>query len=313
MHIDFDLQLFEGEGGATGAEGAAQTGGQETAAAARKGKANPLADVQYGMQPEAQPEETQQETSEAPEEKGEESFEDLIKGKFKKDFSAKVQGIIDQRFKDYKTLQEQQQKSAGLMEFLQKQTGKEAGDYDGMLSDLMDKDALFEEAALKAGKTTTEYKAEMKAEMERSQFKRQNDQLQAELDMRRRQEEDAEAARRWQADVDAVKQVYDNFDIQTEMQNQKFVDCMRRGLPMRTAFEVAHMDELMSGAMRYTAQKVSEQVTNNIRAKAARPAENGMTGKAAVHDVRADVNKLTKADRDEIARRVQRGERISFG
>ena len=82
---------------------------------------------------------------------------------------------------------------------------------------------------------------------------------------------------------------------------------------MKTAFEVAHMDELMSGAMHYTAQKVAQQVTNNIRAKAARPAENGMSNKAAVHDVRADVTKLSKADRDEIARRIQRGEKISFG
>ena len=317
MHLFFDLQLFaDGAGGPAGGDGAAAAPSGETAAAAgqQKGKANPLANVSYGIQAEPQQaEETQEKTSTEAAQPPEESFEDLIKGKYKDEFGKRVQDILDHRLKDYKTLQEQQQKSAGLMEFLQKQTGKEAGDFEGILQDLMDRDAVFEDAAMKAGKTTEEYKAEMKSELERSEFKRQNDALQAELEMRRRQEADAEAARRWQQEVEAVQQVYDNFDIQQEMQNQKFVDCMRKGLPMRTAFEVTHMDELMSGAMRYTAQKVTEQVTNGIRAKSSRPVENGLSNKAAVHDVRADVTKLSKADRDEIARRIQRGEKISFG
>ena len=52
-------------------------------------------------------------------------------------------------------------------------------------------------------------------------------------------------------------------------------------------------------------------VTDNIRAKGSRPLENG-TSQQGAFIVKNDVNALTKEDRAEIARRVRRGEVISF-
>ena len=67
------------------------------------------------------------------------------------------------------------------------------------------------------------------------------------------------------------------------------------------------MDDFLSKA---TAQ-VEKTVTDNIRARGARPQENGAAPKSAVV-VKDDVSKLTPADRAEIARRAAMGETITF-
>ena len=73
----------------------------------------------------------------------------------------------------------------------------------------------------------------------------------------------------------------------------------------------AHFDDILSGAIQYTAQTVKDNLAASRAKRAARPAENGThAGPAAV--VKSDVSKLSKADMEEIDRRVLRGERISF-
>lgn len=63
--------------------------------------------------------------------------------------------------------------------------------------------------------------------------------------------------------------------------------------------------------MQATAAAVSRQVADNIRSRAERPMENGMSSQSGVV-VKNDVSKLTAKDRREIARRAARGEEIRF-
>ena len=56
---------------------------------------------------------------------------------------------------------------------------------------------------------------------------------------------------------------------------------------------------------------VEQKLTNKIIAGGQRPTENGMNSQGAAV-VKSDVSQLSKADRQEIIRRVQRGERIRF-
>jgi len=63
--------------------------------------------------------------------------------------------------------------------------------------------------------------------------------------------------------------------------------------------------------MQYTAQQVEQKVANSVRAGQRRPAEAAMGGNGGVVH-KSDVSKLTKADIEEINRRVARGERITF-
>ena len=116
----------------------------------------------------------------------------------------------------------------------------------------------------------------------------------------------------WMEQADSTKQIYPSFDLRAEMQNPKFLDLLRSNIDVRTAYEVMHKDDIIAGAMQFTAKTVEQKLTNKIIAGGARPAENGNSSQGA-SVTKSDVSALTRADRAEIARRVARGEKISFG
>ena len=95
------------------------------------------------------------------------------------------------------------------------------------------------------------------------------------------------------------------------MQNPQFVQLLRSNVDVRTAYEVVHKDDIIHGAMQFTAQKTAQKLADSIIANGARPAENGNSSQGATV-VKSDVSQLSKADREEIIRRVRRGEKISF-
>jgi hypothetical protein len=102
-----------------------------------------------------------------------------------------------------------------------------------------------------------------------------------------------------------------NIDFRTESMNPDFVAILKNGSSVEAAYRAVHFDEMMGGAMFKTAQAVTEKMANNLQAKASRPVENGISSRATA-TVKTDVNSLTRKDREEIERRVARGERISF-
>ena len=108
-----------------------------------------------------------------------------------------------------------------------------------------------------------------------------------------------------------MKGDYPSFDLGAESQNPQFLAMLRAGVPVQHAYEVVHMDEIKAGVAKLTAKATEKQVVSGIRAKGARPQENG-TAAQSPFTVKDDVSKLTRKDRAEIARRVARGETISF-
>ncbi len=69
--------------------------------------------------------------------------------------------------------------------------------------------------------------------------------------------------------------------------------------------------QLLPAAMAYAARQTEQRLTNHIAAGNARPTENGMAGQGAV-TVSNDVSRLSRAQRQDIIRRVQSGEKIRF-
>ena len=115
----------------------------------------------------------------------------------------------------------------------------------------------------------------------------------------------------WMNQAEQMKSVYPSFDLNIEMQNPRFTDLLKNNVDIRTAYEVLHKDEIIPAAMQFTAQQVKQKMTNNYIANGARPTENGtMSQSSAI--VKSDVSQLSKEDRAEIIRRVQRGEKIRF-
>ena len=297
------LQLFaEGAGDGGTAEGQGVT--EAAALPQTKGaKSNPLADVKYGIQEESAPAaEVQTETVAQPDRDAE--FEKLIKGKYKDQYDARVQNTIQQRLKGQKDIVDKFNALNPTLETLAKKYGVDAGDIEALNKAIQEDDSYYEQEALEKGITVQQLKEIKKIE-------RENADLKAQMEEAQRQENGKKLYAAWMQQADEAKKVYPSFDLRAEMENPKFLDLLRSNIDVRTAYEVLHKDEIIPAAMQFTAQTVESKIAKSIASNGARPSENGMSSQSAAV-VKSDVSQLSKADRAEIIRRVQRGEKIRF-
>lgn len=296
-----NLQLFA-EGAGAGDGGTAEGAGVTAPAAGvqTKGVKNPLADVKYGIQEETAP--AAEVNPPAPDRNAE--FEALIKGQYKEQYDAKMQDTIQKRLKGHKENEAKLNALAPMLEQMASKYGVDASDIEALAKAVEEDDSYYEQEAMEKGMTVKQLKEIKKME-------RENAALKAQMDEAQKQENGKKLYAAWMQQADETKKVYPSFDLQTEMNNPKFLDLLRSNIDVRTAYEVTHKDEIIAGAMQFTAKTVEQKVANRIAAGGARPTENGMNSQGASL-VKSDVSQLSKADRAEIIRRVQRGEKIKF-
>lgn len=115
----------------------------------------------------------------------------------------------------------------------------------------------------------------------------------------------------WQKEANDVKAVYADFNLEKELENPDFRRLIsadeRYRMPMKQVYEMIHHDEIVAAAKKDTAAAYARSTAQ----MQARPSENGLGNQTAVNGQK-DVSKLTKKERAELARRAQRGERITF-
>lgn len=293
----FNIQLFaEGGGAPAGGDGAAAAapaeGPQPTGV-----KGNPLADVQYGKQ-----ESTPDAGEKTSEDDRNSRFEELIKGEYKDLYDSRVQDTIRQRLKGNEAIVQKYNALAPMLDLLAGKYGVEPDDVDALSKAIEDDETFYEEEALEKGMSVQQVK-------EYRKMMRENKALKEQMEAQKNQQQADATVAAWMRDADAVKQIYPNFDFRTELQNEQFRMLIQSNIPVQTAYEVVHKDELIPAAMQFTAKQVEAKVANNVRAGQKRPAEGAASSRSAVQ-VKSDPSKFTKADMDEIERRVARGERI---
>lgn len=311
------LQLFAdggagGAGGGDGGDAAAASGAPQAdqrLPARGKRRENPLANVTYGKIPQAQQvEEPAQTDAAAPKEQDNvESFEDLIKGKYKKDFDQRVQRIVQDRLKGS---YERESKVNPIIEQVARRYGMDhtAEDFslDALSEAIAGDTSQYEAEALEKG-----LPVETVARLHKLEFMEEQKQKQAEMQAKQTQ------IQRHLEDMvrqgEQLKQLYPGFNLEAELQNPEFVRLTAPGVGVgvRTAYEVVHRDEMRGAEMQFAAQKAAQRVSASVAANAKRPAENGVNGSSAAIN-KSDPSQLTKADRAEIRRRVQAGEKICF-
>ena len=128
--------------------------------------------------------------------------------------------------------------------------------------------------------------------------------------MQERARREAEARARIEEGVKTAQAAYPGFDMRKELENTGFRDMVARGIDVKTAYEIAHKDELLSSAMAYAAQRAAKETAENIRARAGRPVENGAQAQAPAQPREKTVSEMTREEREDLARRAMRGERI---
>lgn len=289
--IRLNLRMFEGgEGGAAGATtGAAPAeNGTQTSGAS-------------GIQAEGEkPAETVEET---PEERAK-SYNDLIKGKFRDMYDADVQKVIKSRVGDMKQMQKQMQEQSDIIGLMAKKYGLASDNMADIRTALENDDMFWEAAAADQGMAVDSYKKMMKLEVENESFRK------AKEEAERKNQRDS-VFQKWDREVEELKRFYPQFDLQTEIQDQRFLDLMGAGINMRTIYETLHHDEIIQALMQQTAKATAKQQAAAVQSGQMRPAENGMSSHPAALIVK-DPAKMTKEERQEYARRAARGEIITF-
>ena len=232
-------------------------------------------------------------------------FEKLIKGEYKDLYDARMQDTVKNRLKGQKETVEKYEALAPTLETLAKKYGVDASDINALNKAIEEDDAYYEEEALEKGVTVEQLKQIKKMERENAELKKLRDEQNAK-----------EAAEKkvagWMEESKQVKAIYPQFDLRSEMQNSKFIDLLRvPGVDVRTAYELTHKDEIIAGAMQFTAKTVEKKIADKIAANGARPTENGLNSQSASL-TKSNVSQLSKAERADINRRVLRGEKVSF-
>lgn len=312
----FDLQLFaEGGAGAGGSGTGGQTG--VTAAAAvpqNEGvKAASLTDRSSAHAAGAQENRQGRGAKDAQQSDGADStqsqnreaeFEKLIKGEYKDLYDRRLQYTLRERLKGPTETAKKYEALSPALEMLSKKYGVDASDPAALASAIEEDNSYYEEEASRLGIPVEQLKQLRKMERENTELRRQMQEAQT-------RDNAAKLYAAWMDQAEKLRGVYPSFDLDAEMQNPKFIDLLRTNIDVRTAYEVLHKDEIIPAAMQFTAKTVEQKLTNKIIAGGTRPAENGTDARSAAV-TKKDVSKMTRAEREDIARRALMGERITF-
>lgn len=200
----------------------------------------------------------------------EESFDTLIKGKYKNDFDTRVQAILRSRFRKDKDRSEDTKSIISTL----------AGKY-GMGDDPDKVDLKALHTAMTAQEAVQKKEAARRAAYENIL-----------------------------AQTKTAQELYPALDLNAELDNPAFAQLLRSHVPVQTAYEVVHKDEILRGSMAYAAKVAAQKVGAAVQANIRRPQENGLGSSAGASVDVSDPRFLTKEMRQDIRKRVRRGEKI---
>lgn len=310
---DICLNLFDGEGAGPGAAGevngnAPSAAGKGTGAAptGSQGEVPAAGEQKPGEAGKAQP--TQAERRKA--------YRALVEGDYKDLYEADTERIIARRFRAAKeteaALREQISKSSGILGLLAQKYRVDPKDPQAIASAFEADRSFWQQSAEEAGMSEAQYMELLKTKVQNAQLveERELDAKQR-IFARQRAQADAQYAK-WSQEAEETRKVYPDFDLAQAVKDQQFASLLLAGTPVKLAYEVLHMDAIKAGVAQQQAKATEKQVVDNVRAKGARPAEAGLAGQSGF-TLKTDPAKMSAKEIEEVARRVARGERISFG
>ncbi len=216
--------------------------------------------------------ETTRPATEETEEDLDADFEALIKGKYKAQYDARFQQGINARHKDYMQNKQQLESLNPMLDMLKEKYG--VSDVSELQKAIMDDDSYYEQEAMDRGMTVEQLKYMKQMERENKAYKEREQETIKEQMQR-------EKIEGWLRQETEFKQKAPEFSLRAELANPEFERLLAAGVNVETAFNVIHQDEIMSGAMNYTAKKAVEKTVNDIKARGMRPSENGLGTTAA--------------------------------
>lgn len=280
-NLIFNLQLF-GEGGDGGDGGSASATGEglggnpgENIPAHIPERAKKF--YQKAVEKNSQPTEVPQTSNEV---KATEkmSYADLIKSDdYKDEHKAYMDKTIGDRLKKYKGLEDSYGKAKATLDIVANKYGVNPDD-ENFLEILNQKieadDSYYENYAMEHDISTEEARRIVTMERKVSQIEAQ----------KQEQERKEQMQREFMVIVknaEKTKAQFPNFDLNAEMQNEKFVRlCKANNGDTTSAYMACHWNEIIPAQVQMATRQVQEQTANAVASNKARPIENGMSSAA---------------------------------
>nr|DAX63405.1 MAG TPA: hypothetical protein [Caudoviricetes sp.] len=313
-----DLQLFADAGSAPAAAGQT-TGetpdasvlsepGKKPSTAGRKKEEAENVEVRYGKQDHKDVQSDGQASTK--EENGNDvPFSELVKSdKYKAEYQQAIENVLNQRLKKYKGIENQLESIKPILEMAGSKYGLDpaSDDFINNLSKAMNDDnSFYENYAIEHGCSVEEAKRVINLERQVADLERQKER-------RERQEEYERGWKRVLEQSESTKQQFPNFDLEHEMQNEKFAKLVALGVDTTAAFIATNHSKIIPATVQVATEKAMQQTANAVQANKSRPVENGLASQNAVV-VKDDPSKLTLKDFKKIRENfIKTGERVKF-
>lgn len=122
-----------------------------------------------------------------------------------------------------------------------------------------------------------------------------------------------EAARRRLMDIideaEKAKEIYPSFELDREFENPVFRRLMSAGVPVISAYELIHRDEVNALLIEKAVRQAEKRIASAVSSGTKIPDENGSSPSAASLSS-VDPRNLTKEQRKSIREKVRRGESV---
>ena len=301
---EMDLQLFaEGAGGADGGTTGSDAAGVTAADAGQQDTGVNAGAAQAGTVDTADAGQEQKDLSA--------DFDGLIRGKYKDQFNASVKKILDGRLSSVNKKLQGYESGQAVFDILAQKYGIDPTDYAAIAEAAQKDKSFYEQEAIETGKAVEDVMELKRVQRENATMRRQMEQQRQFQEDQQRQQQANEQEKVWLNQAKEAQKVFPGLNLETEIKNPDFARLLRSGVPVKAAYQVVHMDDIMGGAMQYAAQRAAKNVTDNVIAGTARPAENGTAAQGAV-SAKVDPSKFTPDDIKKYRERAARGERITF-
>ena len=225
------------------------------------------------------------------------------------EYNKQMQAVIRSRLRSAKSAEETLGKMTPALELLARKHNLDPAniDYDALAQAINDDESFYEDKALEMGVSIdTAKKMDQK---ERDEARQQREQART-LEEQKIQQHFVKLEQQ----AEAMKQVFPNFDLRTELQNPYFarMTSPNVGISVEDAYYACHRKELQAAAMQVTAQKTAQKISNAIQSGSRRPSENGTSGQAPSVTT-FDYRSMSPEDRKAFKDRIRSGEKIYPG
>ena len=225
------------------------------------------------------------------------------------EYNKQMQAVVQSRLRSAKGAEDTLGKLTPALELLARKHGQDPAniDYDALAQSISDDESFYEDKALQMGVSVETAK---KIDQQERDTARQQREQERTLEQQKFQQHIIKLEQQGEA----LKRVFPNFDLRTELQNPAFarMTSPNVGISVEDAYYAVHRNEIQAASMQVTAQKTAEKISNAIRSGSNRPAENGTTGQAPSVTT-FDYRSMSPEQRKSLKDRIRSGEKIYPG